>query len=105
MSGGAAMVTPHEDRAHLRLAASLAGLALPRIRLPRARDYVVDRMRLRCLDWGTRGRPPVVFLHGGGLTARTWDLVCLALRDSFHCLAPDQRGHGDSEWSPELDYS
>jgi pimeloyl-ACP methyl ester carboxylesterase len=66
---------------------------------------VVDRTRLRCLDWGTRGRPPLLFLHGGGLTARTWDLVCLALRDAFHCLALDQRGHGDSEWSPEMDYS
>jgi esterase len=40
-----------------------------------------------------------------GLTAHTWDLVCLALRADFHCLALDQRGHGDSEWSPVLDYS
>ncbi len=99
------MVSPREDRAHLRLAARLSGLALPRIRLPRARDVVVGRMRIRYLDWGAVGRPPVLFLHGGGLTARTWDLVCLALRDAFRCLAPDQRGHGDSEWSPERDYS
>jgi pimeloyl-ACP methyl ester carboxylesterase len=46
----------------------------------------------------------VLFLHGGGLTARTWDLVCIALRTRRHCLALDQRGHGDSEWSPGLDY-
>src|SRR5205814_301136 len=42
---------------------------------------------------------------GGGLTAHTWDLVCLALRAEFRCLALDQRGHGDSEWSPTLDYA
>jgi len=44
-------------------------------------------MRLHYLDWGSPGCPaapaglPVVFLHGGGLNARTWDIVCLALRE------------------------
>jgi pimeloyl-ACP methyl ester carboxylesterase len=93
-----------EDRAHLKLAARTAGLEIGRFTLPRESDVVVGRMRLHYLDWGTRGRPPLLFLHGGGLTARTWDLVCLALRDRHRCLALDQRGHGDSEWSPELDY-
>jgi pimeloyl-ACP methyl ester carboxylesterase len=46
-----------------------------------------------------------VFLHGGGLNAHTWDLVCAALRGERHCLALDQRGHGESEWSPEMDYA
>jgi pimeloyl-ACP methyl ester carboxylesterase len=59
---------------------------------------------LHYLDWGTDGRPPILFLHGGGLTAHTWDLVCLALRHSHRCLALDQRGHGDSGWSPHGDY-
>jgi pimeloyl-ACP methyl ester carboxylesterase len=62
-------------------------------------------MRFHYLDWGTAGRPPVVFLHGGGLNAHTWDLVCASLRGERHCLALDQRGHGDSEWSPEMDYA
>ena len=47
----------------------------------------------------------MVFLHGGGLNAHTWDIVCLALREEHHCCALDLRGHGDSEWSPALDYS
>jgi pimeloyl-ACP methyl ester carboxylesterase len=93
-----------EDRTHLKLAARVAGLEIGRFGLPRERDVVVGRMRLHYLDWGTRGRPPLLFLHGGGLNAHTWDLVCLALRDRHHCFALDQRGHGDSEWSPELDY-
>ncbi len=62
-------------------------------------------MRFRYLDWGSPGNRPILFLHGGGLTSHTWDLVCLALREDYHCLALDQRGHGDSEWSPEMDYS
>jgi len=72
--------------------------------LPRERQCIAGRTRLHYLDWGTAGRPPLLLLHGGCLTAHTWDLVCLTLRDRHHCLALDQRGHGDSEWSPEGDY-
>ena len=46
-----------------------------------------------------------MFLHGGALNAHTWDLCCLALRDDFHCLALDQRGHGDTDWAHDGDYS
>jgi esterase len=44
-------------------------------------------------------------LHGGNQSAHSWDLVSLHLADRFHVLALDQRGHGDSEWSRESDYS
>jgi pimeloyl-ACP methyl ester carboxylesterase len=47
----------------------------------------------------------MLFLHGGALTAHTWDLCCLALRDEFHCIALDQRGHGDSDWAHDADYT
>src|SRR5262245_15589905 len=94
-----------EFRAHLELSAATAGMALPEIVLPEERHLLLGRMRFHYLDWGTAGRPPVVFLHGGGLNAHTWDLVCLALRRERHCVALDQRGHGESEWSPQMDYS
>jgi pimeloyl-ACP methyl ester carboxylesterase len=77
---------------------------LAEIVLPHERDLLLGRMRFHYLDWGTAGLPPVVFLHGGGLNAHTWDLICAALRRERHCLALDQRGHGESEWSPEMDY-
>jgi pimeloyl-ACP methyl ester carboxylesterase len=93
-----------DDLDHLARAASLAGVRYSELALPQSRHCLAGRMRLHYLDWGTAGRPPVLFLHGGCLTAHTWDLVCLALRDQGHCLALDQRGHGDSEWSPEVDY-
>ena len=97
-------LAPDEFRIHLEMSATTAGVALPRIVLPDAHDVLVGRMRLHYLDWGTRGRPPVLFLHGGGLNAHTWDIVCAALRDERHCVALDQRGHGESEWSPTMDY-
>src|SRR5438552_15884787 len=88
---------------HLREAATIAGMAIEDFVVPTEHQVALGRMRFRYLDWGGRGTP-VLFLHGGGLTAHTWDLVCLALRSEYRCLALDLRGHGDSEWSPEMDY-
>jgi esterase len=99
------MLESSEQLEHLKLAAEVAGLEVPHFTLPESHDIVVNRMRFHYLDWGTKGRHPILFLHGGGLNAHTWDLVCLALRDEYHCVALDQRGHGDSEWSPVGDYS
>jgi pimeloyl-ACP methyl ester carboxylesterase len=36
--------------------------------------------------------------------ARSWDWTARALRDSWHIIAPDLRGHGDSQWSPDGAY-
>lgn len=59
-----------------------------------------DGVTLNYLDWRGSGAT-IVFLHGGALTAHSWDLVCLGLRDRWRCLALDLRGHGDSGWSDE----
>ena len=99
------MLSPSEQIEHLKLSAKFAGLELAEPVLPESHHTVVGRMRFHYLDWGNKGRPPILLLHGGGLNAHTWDLVCLMLRDSFHCVALDQRGHGDSEWEPTANYS
>jgi pimeloyl-ACP methyl ester carboxylesterase len=99
-------VSAHDSDAlaNLRLASELAGIHVADVVLPADEYFVADGLRLHYLDWRTRGALPLLFLHGGRLTAHTWDLVCLALRSQFRCLALDQRGYGDSEWSPSLDY-
>jgi pimeloyl-ACP methyl ester carboxylesterase len=89
---------------HLRRAAGVAGLEVERFVLPEEHDALIGRIRIHYLDWGNPDLPPILLLHGGGLTAHTWDLPCVALRARFRCIAPDLRGHGDSEWSPELAY-
>jgi esterase len=98
-------VTCNEELDHLRLLAQIAGIGPVDVVVPQSEHVVIDGIRLHYLDWGTAGRTPIVFLHGGALNAHSWDAVCLALRGDFHCVALDQRGHGDSEWSPECDYS
>ena len=99
------MLTETEQFEHLKLAADVAGLKLPELVLPESHHIVVHRMRFHYLDWGSKNHHPILFLHGGGLNAHTWDVVCLMLRREYHCLALDQRGHGDSEWEPTADYS
>jgi len=94
-----------EYRDHLATTAVRAGFAFPGVVLPEDHEVEVGPMRLHYLDWGNKHLPPIVFLHGGALTAHTWDLVCLALRDDYHCIALDQRGHGDSGWAEDADYS
>lgn len=49
---------------------------------------------------------PVVLLHGGGQTRHSWQNVFDRLVSSgHHVVALDARGHGDSDWDPEGDYS
>ncbi len=87
-----------------RHAVKVAGLdASAEVRLPDDHQTIVGAMRFHYLDWGGSGHP-ILFLHGGGLNAHTWDVVALALHKSYRCIALDQRGHGDSEWSPAIDY-
>jgi pimeloyl-ACP methyl ester carboxylesterase len=90
--------------AGLRRAAQAKGVTVPEFVDPDEHHVVLGGHRFHYLDWGKPDLRPAVFLHGHGLTAHTWDLVSLALRPRLRCLAPDLRGHGDSEWSPVLDY-
>lgn len=70
-----------------------------------SRQTVVGGHRFHFLEWGDPGAPPVLLLHGGNQTAHAWDLVSLHLSDRYHVYALDQRGHGDSEWVRDQDYS
>ena len=46
---------------------------------------------------------PVVFIHGYPLNRRMWAHQVESLSDIAHIIAPDLRGHGDSELKPGLD--
>jgi esterase len=70
-----------------------------------SRQTVVRGQRLHFTEWGDPSAPAVLLLHGGNQSSHSWDLVSLHLADRYHVYAPDQRGHGDSEWSREIDYS
>ncbi len=72
---------------------------------PTSNSFMSQRLRLHYVDWGNPGAPPLVLLHGGRDHCRSWDWVAERLRGKWHVIAPDLRGHGDSAWSPEGEYS
>ena len=71
--------------------------------LPEDHEVELNGLRFHYVDWGNSHLPHVVLLHGGSLTAHTWDMSALLLRDSYHLVALDQRGHGDTDWTPNVE--
>ncbi len=61
----------------------------------------IERGAISALRWGT-DPVRVVFLHGGGQNAHTWDTVILGL--GVPALAIDLPGHGRSAWREDGDY-
>ena len=59
----------------------------------------VNNVRLRYLDWGTEGKPPMICLHGHSGQAHIWDEFAEAMSPYYHVYAFDQRGHGGSQWA------
>ncbi|CAN5365043.1 alpha/beta hydrolase [soil metagenome] len=56
---------------------------------------------ISAIKWGSE-EPAVIFLHGGGQNAHTWDTVVLGL--GLPALAVDLPGHGRSAWREDGDY-
>lgn len=51
-------------------------------------------------------RPTVLMLHGGGQNRHSWKNTGQVLADDgLHVVALDSRGHGDSDRSPDANYS
>jgi non-heme chloroperoxidase len=65
-----------------------------------------DGVALAADVYGDEGAPPVVLLHGGGQTRHAWGTTALVLAEKgWRAYTVDLRGHGDSEWVADGDYS
>lgn len=73
--------------------------------VPTSRYYESQGLRLHYADWGNETAPPLILIHGGRDHCRSWDFLARALRPHFHVLAPDLRGHGDSDWTKGGSYA
>jgi pimeloyl-ACP methyl ester carboxylesterase len=98
------MTATDEFKSLLESAADLGIPHNPDVRYV-SRQTVVRGLRFHFLEWGEQDAPPVLLLHGGNQSAHSWDLVSLHLADRYRVLAMDQRGHGDSEWARDLEYT
>ncbi|MHB1584027.1 MAG: alpha/beta fold hydrolase [Acidimicrobiales bacterium] len=57
-------------------------------------------VRGRADDW------PVLFLHGGGQTRHAWGRTAEVVAGrGWRTITLDLRGHGESQWAPDGDYS
>jgi pimeloyl-ACP methyl ester carboxylesterase len=65
-----------------------------------------DGVRLAGDSWGDPKDTPVILLHGAGQTRHAWRRTGRLLGDEgFFAVAFDARGHGDSDWPMDANYS
>ena len=66
-------------------------------------DQMVDLngLRFHYRDWGNPGAQPLICLHGFTSHAHSWDSFAAAMRERYHVMALDQRGHGETDWASD----
>ena len=67
-------------------------------RRPTSHSYYSQRLRLHYLDWGNSHAPHLLLVHGVQDHCHTWDWFADSFINDYHVVAPDLRGHGDSQW-------
>ena len=67
---------------------------------------VSEEREIIASEWGDNLNPLVIMLHGGGQTRHSWKGVAAKIANlGFHVIAHDLRGHGESFWDSDGDYT
>lgn len=81
------LLAPNEER------------TMPSALEPRAHSIEANGLRHNVLEWDiANSDTTVVLLHGFLDLAWSFEHVALRLAPKYHIIAPDFRGHGDTEW-------
>lgn len=70
---------------------------------PQSKFVEVQGIKLRYLEWGSAGKPDLLLVHGWTSLAPSWQGVADYFQDGWHIVAPDLRGHGESD-KPQTGY-
>jgi pimeloyl-ACP methyl ester carboxylesterase len=70
--------------------------------MPKDGFATVNGLRIHYIDFRGEGRP-VVCIHGIASTGWSWEQIRTGLAGA-RVIAPDLRGHADSQWSPTATY-
>lgn len=69
---------------------------------PRSQYVNVRGLKIHYLEWGLPNGEPLLLLHGWRDHAQTWRYFVTAFQEKtdkpLWIIAPDHRGHGDSDW-------
>jgi pimeloyl-ACP methyl ester carboxylesterase len=65
----------------------------------------VDGRRVNVATWGDAQAPAVMLIHGMRDHCRSWDTIAAGLASHYRVIAPDLRGHGDSDWAGSDGYA
>jgi pimeloyl-ACP methyl ester carboxylesterase len=62
----------------------------------KTRWFTLNGQRFFARTWGDPSLPPLLMLHGFPEYSGAWAELADELQDTFYCVAPDQRGYGQS---------
>ena len=67
---------------------------------------ITKSKKIAATEWGDVKNPMVIMLHGGGQTRHSWKGSASKIANlGFHVIAYDLRGHGESFWDENGDYT
>ena len=89
----------------LYAAARESGVTFSKDWVPQSKTVHANNLNFRYLEWGKPENPVILMLHGFAQQAHSWDFVALSFADRYRIIALDQRGHGDSDWATDGDYT
>jgi pimeloyl-ACP methyl ester carboxylesterase len=70
---------------------------------PQSKFAEVQGIKLHYLEWGEAGKPDLLLVHGWSSFAQSWNGIAECFQDRYHIIAPDLRGHGESD-KPQTGY-
>ncbi|MFL2640279.1 MAG: alpha/beta fold hydrolase [Dehalococcoidia bacterium] len=65
--------------------------------MPESKYIDVQDIKIHYLEWGNPKSPDLIMVHGWTNLSQSWAEIATALENDYHIIAPDNRGHGDSE--------
>lgn len=68
---------------------------------PQSHHIDVRGCAIHYLEWGKRGNPGLIFVHGGAAHAHWWSHIAPLFAQKYHVIAIDLSGHGASGWRSE----
>ncbi|MXX17937.1 MAG: alpha/beta hydrolase [Dehalococcoidia bacterium] len=71
----------------------------------RERTTASGDLKLAYQEWGPDDGPVILALHGFGVSGHMFDEFGQRASDRYRLINLDQRGHGDSEWASDGDYT